>query len=235
MRERPLDVSTAAAHTLPTHFMRHSHITFRLLTDMSSALASRAIFSHLSPLSRTAARRTYSTARPSGTHAPRSARRLVATAAGAAVLSVTTYTLGSLYPPELATYISPRAAPAPPDVHSPAALAHTVALEGALHALPPLLAHRARADADEWYETRPYLRVPEERRVNSLTAGALRGPGRLAVPPLVRARKDESEALVFVHVGRGLCGHDGIIHGGLLATLMDEALGRIVSYHCFRG
>jgi len=29
-----------------------------------------------------------------------------------------------------------------------------------------------------------------------------------------------------VHVGRGLCGHDGNVHGGLLATLMDESLGR---------
>jgi len=63
--------------------------------------------------------------------------------------------------------------------------------------------------------------------VNNLTAGALRGPGKLALPPLVRARKDETEALVFVHLGRGLCGHDGIVHGGLLATLLDESLARI--------
>jgi acyl-coenzyme A thioesterase PaaI-like protein len=62
--------------------------------------------------------------------------------------------------------------------------------------------------------------------VNSLTAGALRGPGKLAFTPLVRARKDESESIIVVHVGRGLCGHDGIIHGGLLATLLDEGLGR---------
>jgi acyl-coenzyme A thioesterase PaaI-like protein len=41
-------------------------------------------------------------------------------------------------------------------------------------------------------------------------------------------KKDESEACVFVHLGRGLCGHDGIVHGGLLATLLDEALARNV-------
>jgi uncharacterized protein (TIGR00369 family) len=62
--------------------------------------------------------------------------------------------------------------------------------------------------------------------VNSLTAGALHGPGKLAFIPLVRAKKDESESIIIVHVGRGLCGHDGIIHGGLLATLLDEGLGR---------
>lgn len=89
---------------------------------------------------------------------------------------------------------------------------------------------RSASDEDEWYETRPYLNYPEEKRVNSLTAGALRGPGKLALPPLVRAKKDETEALVILHVGRGLCGHDGIIHGGLLATVMDEILGRQVRF-----
>ena len=77
------------------------------------------------------------------------------------------------------------------------------------------------------------MSLPEERRVNNLTAGALRGPGKLALPPLVRARRDESEGWIFIHVGRGLCGHDGIIHGGLLATLLDEGLGRVVSFLSF--
>lgn len=31
---------------------------------------------------------------------------------------------------------------------------------------------------------------------------------------------------MFVHVGRGVCGHEGIVHGGMLATLLDEILGR---------
>ncbi|THH30535.1 hypothetical protein EUX98_g3663 [Antrodiella citrinella] len=104
---------------------------------------------------------------------------------------------------------------------------HLEALEHSLHNLPILQEHRRRADAEDWYEARPYTKIPEERRVNSLTAGALRGPGRLALPPLVRSRRDETESLFFLHVGRGLCGHEGIIHGGLLATLLDESLGRI--------
>lgn len=66
--------------------------------------------------------------------------------------------------------------------------------------------------------------------MNNLTAGALRGPGKLALKPLVRARKDETEACVWIHLGRGLCGHDGIVHGGLLATLLDETLARQVSW-----
>jgi hypothetical protein len=40
---------------------------------------------------------------------------------------------------------------------------------------------------------------------------------------------------VFVHLGRGLCRHDGIVHGGLLVTLLDEALGRNVRVFLFLG
>lgn len=83
-------------------------------------------------------------------------------------------------------------------------------------------------DAAEWYETRPYETFAEERRVNNLTAGALRGPGKLALHPLIRAKRDESESIIFLHLGRGLCGHDGIVHGGLLATVLDETLARTV-------
>jgi hypothetical protein len=64
--------------------------------------------------------------------------------------------------------------------------------------------------------------------VNNFTAGSLRGPGRLALWPLARVKKDESEAVVIIHLGRSLCGHDGIVHGGLLATLLDETLARNV-------
>lgn len=71
------------------------------------------------------------------------------------------------------------------------------------------------------------MAVPKEQLANSLTGGALRGPGKLTLPPLVRARKDESEAVVITHLGTALCGHEGIVHGGLLATMLDESLGRI--------
>ena len=147
----------------------------------------------------------------------------------AATLGTTAYTVGAFYPPPLATYIAPRAAPPPPDPNLPETQAYVEALEEQLQKLPILLKHRAVEDREAWYETRPYQVIPEERRLNHLTAGALRGPGLLALAPLVRARRDESEAFIIVHVGRGLCGHDGIVHGGLMATLLDEALARTVS------
>lgn len=148
---------------------------------------------------------------------------------GFAASLTTAYTVGSLCPPDLATFISPRVAPPAPLLGTPEAKAHTEALEDRLQNLPILDALRNREDKQDWYESRPYSALPDEVRVNNLTAGALSGPGKLAVRPLVRVKNDESEAWGFVHLGRGLCGHDGIVHGGLMATLLDESMGRVVS------
>jgi len=169
------------------------------------------------------------TTRPFSTPSPPSQRRWspFTTLSAVALSSVVAGTLGAIYPPTPLSILFPRISPGPPrDPDSPESLEYTANLEQKLQTLPALNALRKRQDADEWYETRPYQYYPEERRVNSLTAGALRGPGKLALWPLIRVKKDESESYVFVHLGRGLCGHDGIIHGGLLATLLDESLGR---------
>ncbi|KAM6499898.1 HotDog domain containing protein [Amanita muscaria] len=140
--------------------------------------------------------------------------------------SLISYTLGSISPPQSLTLLFPRPAPPPPDPSDPASVAYTQNLEESLQSLPLIQKLRTQPDAEEWYETRPYQNFPEERRVNHLTAGVLRGPGRFTIRPLVRSRKDEKESIVFLHVGRALCGYDGVVHGGLLATVLDESLGR---------
>ncbi|KAF8209508.1 HotDog domain-containing protein [Mycena galopus ATCC 62051] len=159
-----------------------------------------------------------------------SSRRTLSTFATISLVSAVSlgaYTVGAIYPPPPISLLYPRSAPPPPaDATSPESLAYTAALEAELQALPALRALRERADADEWYETRPLATMPEAARANKLTIGALHGPGRLALFPLARVKKDESAAVIFVHLGRGLCGHDGIVHGGMMATLLDEALGR---------
>ncbi|KIK54842.1 hypothetical protein GYMLUDRAFT_891977 [Collybiopsis luxurians FD-317 M1] len=136
------------------------------------------------------------------------------------------YTLGSIYPIQPLALLFPSPAPPPIDASSPAGAEYTASLEASLLSLPYLTRLQRAPDAKDWYLTRPYVSLPEERRVNHLTAGVLRGPGKLAVPPALWAKRDESEAIVIVHLGRGLCGHDGIVHGGLLATLLDEIMAR---------
>ncbi|KAI5117008.1 hypothetical protein M0805_004393 [Coniferiporia weirii] len=145
----------------------------------------------------------------------------------ALAVSTVAFATGALYPPPIASLLSPRPTAPPPPPNSPEAAAATAALESQLQSLPFLAALRASPASDEWYETRPYTALPPERLVHSLTAGALRAPGRLALAPLVRARRDESEAVVILHFGSGLCGHEGIVHGGLVATVLDESLGRL--------
>ena len=48
------------------------------------------------------------------------------------------------------------------------------------------------------------------------------------MPPLIFAQKEiELPTLVQIfYLGPALCGHPGIVHGGMLATMLDEGLAR---------
>ncbi|KAH8082289.1 HotDog domain-containing protein [Filobasidium floriforme] len=142
------------------------------------------------------------------------------------VLPSTFYLLGSIYPPATLSLLFPRKAPAPMRVETPEGQAHVERLEQEIQKLDlvqQLREKTAGGDAAEWYECRPASKPMHE---HSLTSSILRGPGMLAVPPLAFVKTDESEAVLILHLGRSLCGHDGIIHGGMIATIFDEALGR---------
>ncbi|KAJ5160304.1 uncharacterized protein N7482_007308 [Penicillium canariense] len=86
-------------------------------------------------------------------------------------------------------------------------------------------ANRLRADPD-FEESRPHLRFPEAIRARSLTAGALSGPNKIVVPPFVFCEKEGKSMVSLMFLGSDICGHPGIIHGGMLATLLDEGFAR---------
>lgn len=77
-------------------------------------------------------------------------------------------------------------------------------------------------------ESRPHLKIPPAMRPHNLTGGTLLGENKIEVPPLTFSEKDvELPTLVQIsHLGSALCGHPGIVHGGLLATMLDEGLAR---------
>lgn len=75
-------------------------------------------------------------------------------------------------------------------------------------------------------ESRPYMKIPENLRVRNLTAGTLSGPDRIVVPPLVFAEDGGKSLVSILYLGSDVSGHPGIVHGGLLATLLDEGLAR---------
>ncbi|OTB03042.1 hypothetical protein M426DRAFT_60987, partial [Hypoxylon sp. CI-4A] len=78
----------------------------------------------------------------------------------------------------------------------------------------------------EFSESRPHLKIPAAYRGYNLTGGTLLGPGRIVVPPLIFAERAGKSLVSLLYLGDELCGHPGIVHGGLLATILDEGLGR---------
>jgi hypothetical protein len=35
--------------------------------------------------------------------------------------------------------------------------------------------------------------------------------------------------MLIYHLGKSLCGHEGIVHGGIVGTILDDSLARNVS------
>lgn len=78
----------------------------------------------------------------------------------------------------------------------------------------------------EYSESRPHLKIPESQKAHNLTGGTLMGPGKVVVPPFTWSEKGGKSLVSISYLGTDLCGHPGIVHGGLLATMLDEGLAR---------
>lgn len=78
----------------------------------------------------------------------------------------------------------------------------------------------------QFVESRPHLKIPESMRSHSLTGGTLIGPGKVVVPPFAWNEKGGKSLVSISYLGVDLCGHPGIVHGGMLATILDEGLAR---------
>lgn len=101
------------------------------------------------------------------------------------------------------------------------------------HVVEYLLAHplvQSLNNDPDLQPVHPHYTLPALYRQGNLTADTLVGPGLMAVPPLTW-QDDRGERLVMVlHVGKGLCGHPNIVHGGFVATVLDEFMARC----CFK-
>ena len=93
------------------------------------------------------------------------------------------------------------------------------------HIKSSALARSLRANPD-FIESRPQLKIPTQVRQHSLTAGTLSGPGMIVVPPYYFNEKGGKSMVQIFYVGSDVCGHPGIVHGGFLATMLDEGLAR---------
>jgi acyl-coenzyme A thioesterase PaaI-like protein len=96
-------------------------------------------------------------------------------------------------------------------------------VEEAINKHPLTAELRSRPDM---IESRPHMRMPQQYRDRSLTGGALMGPGKMAIPPYAWTDADGKTLVSVTYVGENLCGHPGIVHGGYLATMLDEGMAR---------
>lgn len=87
------------------------------------------------------------------------------------------------------------------------------------------LAQFLRADP-RFTESRPHLKIPPEIRAHSLTAGTLSGANKIVVPPYIWSEEGGKSLVSMFYLGSDVSGHPGIVHGGLLATMLDEGLAR---------
>lgn len=85
---------------------------------------------------------------------------------------------------------------------------------------------KLRAD-DKYTESRPHLRLARPVREHNFTAGTLMGKDKMVVPPLAFiTTEDLPEIISISYIGPALCGHPGVLHGGFLATMLDEGMVR---------
>ena len=96
-------------------------------------------------------------------------------------------------------------------------------IEDTINNLPLVAEQRQRP---EMVESRPHLKMPGQYRARSLTGSALTGPGKVPVPAYAWVEEGGKSLISVVYVGEDLCGHPGIVHGGFLATMLDEGLAR---------
>lgn len=87
------------------------------------------------------------------------------------------------------------------------------------------MAEALRSNPD-FTESRPHMKIPEAFRARSLTAGTLAGPNKIVVPPYFFNERGGKSIVSLMYLGSDICGHPGIVHGGMLATILDEGLAR---------
>jgi acyl-coenzyme A thioesterase PaaI-like protein len=113
----------------------------------------------------------------------------------------------------------------PPD--SPEEAAALASVAAALRRNP---LYNALAASPEWTEQEdPSSTLPTDAmRRRQLTAGPLRGARKIMMSKTF-LHESGREVTALYCLGTALCGFPNVVHGGVLVTVMDEAMGRLAS------
>ena len=112
-----------------------------------------------------------------------------------------------------------------PEAGSEEEQAYLRKVEKTLHSLPIV---QQLSGETEWIKTVGIFPIPKDDAIHNLTMGVLAGLGRITVKPVTFYNDRTKEFVVVMHVGQDVCGHRGLVHGGFLATMLDECLGKTV-------
>jgi len=89
--------------------------------------------------------------------------------------------------------------------------------------------YNALAASPEWTEqVDPSSALADAVRRRQLTAGPLRGARKIMMSKTF-LHESGREVTALYCLGTALCGFPNVVHGGVLATVMDEAMGRLAS------
>ncbi|KAI9804936.1 MAG: hypothetical protein M1833_006239 [Piccolia ochrophora] len=128
-------------------------------------------------------------------------------------LTVGTFFLPTVSPPSLA----------PP--HTPLDVSRITRLTNTALNLP--ISQTLRAEGG-WTEWPAYSNMTPEERAGRLSSGAMGGSRGLGVQHIFW-NEAERKSVQVVWLGGALSGWPGVTHGGAIATVMDEALGRVAA------
>ncbi|KAK6199297.1 uncharacterized protein RJT21DRAFT_45710 [Scheffersomyces amazonensis] len=73
----------------------------------------------------------------------------------------------------------------------------------------------------------------EEYKEPTLTTHTLATPGGILIKPVIFNNVETNETVTIVHAGFRLCGYPFLIHGGIIATLLNETFKRNASLSSF--
>lgn len=96
-------------------------------------------------------------------------------------------------------------------------------VSAALESLPLVKELRDSPNVREWTA---YSSLTAQERAHRLTSGPMGGSAGIAIQRVFWL-EDEARAISVIWFGRGMAGWPGVVHGGALATVLDESLGRV--------
>lgn len=119
-----------------------------------------------------------------------------------------------------------------------------IRLEYELKSLP-IYQRLTHAESDKWVRleswenldhnvlehkaARSAVRDQAEYRTESLHTHTLAQPGGILIKPVIFHNIETDEGVTIIHVGLKLCGYPFIVHGGIIATILNETFKRKAS------